>query len=68
MTIFLIGLQTAAVIGYVAYGLMPIPAAYWKPQPPKLDKITLLAAVKNGVAILGVALSPPRVQLSVRSK
>ncbi len=30
MTIFLIGLLTAAVVGYVTYGLMPIPAAYWK--------------------------------------
>jgi hypothetical protein len=30
MTIFLIGLLTAGVVGYVAYGLMPIPAAYWK--------------------------------------
>ena len=30
MTIFLIGLLTAVVVGYVAYGLMPIPAAYWK--------------------------------------
>lgn len=30
MTIFLIGLLTAAVVGYVSYGLIPIPAAYWK--------------------------------------
>lgn len=45
-----------------------IPAAYWKPQPPKLDKLTLLAALKNGVAIAGVALSPPRMQLNIRSK
>lgn len=30
MTIFLIGLLTAGVVGYVVYGLMPIPAAYWK--------------------------------------
>ena len=26
-----------------------IPAAYWRPQDPKLDKLMLLAAVKNGL-------------------
>ena len=30
MNIFLIGLFTAIVVGYFAYGLMPIPASYWK--------------------------------------
>lgn len=45
-----------------------IPAAYWKPQEPKLDRIGLLSAIKNGVTIDGVALAPPRLQLSVRSK
>ncbi len=45
-----------------------IPAAYWKPQEPKLDKITLLTAVKNGVMIAGISLAAPRMQLSVRSK
>lgn len=45
-----------------------IPAAFWKPQPAKLDKLTLLAALKSGVAIDGVSLDAPRMQLSVRSK
>lgn len=45
-----------------------IPAAYWKPQPPKLDKLTLLTALKNGVVIAGVSLAAARMQLSVRSK
>ena len=45
-----------------------IPAAYFKPQEPKLDKVTLLAAVKNGLMIAGVSLAAPRTQLSVRSK
>ena len=45
-----------------------IPAAYWRPQDPKLDKLMLLAAVKNGLMIAGVTLAAPRTQLSVRSK
>ncbi len=45
-----------------------IPAAYWKPQPPKLDRQGLLAALKAGTAIEGVVLEPPRLQLSVRTK
>jgi hypothetical protein len=45
-----------------------IPAAYWKPQPPKLDRALVLAALKNGTAIEGATLLPPRAQLSVRSK
>ena len=32
-----------------------VPAAYWKPQPSKLDRQGLLAALKAGVAIDGVA-------------
>ena len=45
-----------------------IPAAYWKPQPPKLDRQGLLAALKGGTVIEGAVLEPPRVQLSVRTK
>jgi hypothetical protein len=45
-----------------------IPAAYWKPQPPKLDRQGLLAALKAGTAIEGAALAPPYLQLSVRTK
>ena len=30
-----------------------IPAAYWKPQPPKLDKQGLLTALKSGTEIEG---------------
>ncbi len=45
-----------------------IPVAYWKPQPAKLDRQGLLAALKNGVDIDGVALATPSVQLSVRTK
>ena len=45
-----------------------IPAIYWKPQPPKLDKQGILAALKLGTAIDGVALAAPQIQLSVRTK
>ncbi len=45
-----------------------IPAAYWKPQPPKLDKVGLLAALKSGTIIDGVALVQGKPQLTVRTK
>ena len=45
-----------------------IPAAYWKPQPSKLDKLGLLSALKSGTEIEGVALAAPQPQLSVRTK
>ena len=45
-----------------------IPAAYWKPQPPKLDRQGLLAALKGGTIIEGAVLEPARMQLSVRTK
>ena len=35
-----------------------VPAAYWKPQPSKLDRQGLLSALKAGVAIDGVAIAP----------
>jgi hypothetical protein len=45
-----------------------IPPAYWKPQPPKLDKQGILAALKAGVVIDGTALTAQAMQLSVRTK
>ena len=45
-----------------------IPPAYWKPQPPKLDRQGLLVALKGGTEIDGAALAAPQVQLSVRTK
>jgi hypothetical protein len=45
-----------------------IPAAYWKPQPPKLDKQGLLVALKTGTAIEGASLMAAQMQLSVRTK
>jgi hypothetical protein len=45
-----------------------IPAAYWKPQPFKLDRQGLLQALKAGTAIDGVGWAPPHQLLSVRTK
>ena len=45
-----------------------IPAAYWKPQPPKLDKLGILAALKSGTEIEGASLAEPKLQLTVRTK
>ena len=45
-----------------------IPAAYWKPQPFKLDRQGLLQALKSGTAIDGACLAPPQQCLSVRTK
>jgi Siphovirus Gp157 len=45
-----------------------VPAVYWKPQPSKLDRQGLLAALKAGAAIEGVAIAVAQKQLSVRTR
>jgi hypothetical protein len=45
-----------------------IPSPYWVPQPPKLDRQTLLAELKRGREVPGTQLSNPRPTLSVRTK
>jgi len=45
-----------------------IPATYWLPQPPKLDRQGLLAAIKQGNNISGACLSNAQPVLSVRAK
>src|SRR6185312_9947714 len=45
-----------------------IPADYWKPQPAKLDKRGLLAALNAGTSIAGVSLGNGGTTLSVRTK
>ncbi len=45
-----------------------IPDGYWVPQPPKLDRQSLLAQLKRGNEIPGVQLSNPKPNLSVRTK
>jgi hypothetical protein len=45
-----------------------IPQPYWKPQPPKLDKRGLIAALSAGQAIPGASLGNGSTTLSVRTK
>jgi hypothetical protein len=45
-----------------------IPESYWVPQPPKLDRQTLLADLKRGEIIPGAELGNPQPCLAVRTK
>ena len=45
-----------------------IPEPYWIPQPPKLDRQSLLVDLKRGAAIHGVQLGSPKPCLAVRTK
>jgi hypothetical protein len=45
-----------------------VPRAYWVPQPPRLDRQTMLGELKRGVEIPGVQLSNPQPVLMVRTK
>ena len=45
-----------------------IPADFWVPQPPKLDRQGLLGSLKRGQAVPGAELSNPKPCLSVRTK
>ena len=44
------------------------PDAYWVPQPPKLDRQSLLADLKRGDVIPGAELGNPQPCLAVRTK
>jgi hypothetical protein len=43
-----------------------VPAPYWEPREPRLDRLSLLNDLKRGVPVGGVALSNPEPVLSVR--
>jgi hypothetical protein len=43
-----------------------IPAPYWQPREPRLDRLGLLNDLKRGMPIAGAALSNPEPVLSVR--
>ena len=45
-----------------------IPPDYWLPQPPKLDRQSLLGELKRGSAVAGAELSNPKPVLMVRTK
>src|SRR5664279_3142451 len=43
-----------------------VPEAYWEPRQPRLNKLSVLADLKQGVAVPGALLSNPEPVLSVR--
>ncbi len=45
-----------------------IPQDFWKPQPPKLDRLGLIAALKVGRDIPGATLGNAAMTISVRTK
>jgi hypothetical protein len=45
-----------------------VPEPYWVPQPPKLDRQSLLADLKRGDLIPGAQLGNPKPCLTVRTK
>jgi Siphovirus Gp157 len=45
-----------------------VPAAFWRPQAPKLDRRALIAALGAGQLVPGAALGNGTMTLSVRSK
>ena len=45
-----------------------IPSPYWIPQPPKIDRQSLLGELKRGAEIPGVQLNNPKAVLVVRTK
>ena len=45
-----------------------IPEPYWVPQPPKLDRQSLLVDLKRGDVIPGAQLGNPKPSLAVRTK
>jgi hypothetical protein len=45
-----------------------VPSIYWEPRDPRLNRQVLVADLKQGAEITGVALSNPEPVLSVRTK
>jgi hypothetical protein len=45
-----------------------VPSIYWEPRDPRLNRQGLLADLKQGAEITGVALANPEPVLSVRTK
>jgi hypothetical protein len=53
--------------GLVVVDERAIPAPYWEPREPRLNRQALLTELKQGAAISGAALSNPEPVLSVRT-
>jgi hypothetical protein len=45
-----------------------IPAAYWKLQPPKLNRQSLTAALRSGESVPGAALGNGQSTIAVRTR
>ena len=54
--------------GLVVNDERDIPETFWKPQPPKLDRRGLIAALTAGQAVPGAGLGNGGVTLTVRTK
>lgn len=61
-------LLRAIAPGLVVADESVIPSDYWKPQPAKLDRRGLLAALNSGASVPGVGLGNGGTTLSVRTK
>jgi Gp157 protein len=54
--------------GVVVIEEAKIPDAFWKPQPPKLDRKAVLAALKAGEVVAGAVLGNGSTTLAVRTR
>jgi hypothetical protein len=45
-----------------------IPAAYWEPRAPRLNRQALLSDLKQGRSVTGALLSNPEPLISIRTK
>jgi hypothetical protein len=45
-----------------------VPEAFWKPQPARLDRLGLIAALSAGSDVPGALLGNPTMTISVRTK
>jgi len=45
-----------------------VPDDFWLPQPPKLDRLALIGALKQGAEIPGASLAEPEPSLAIRTK
>jgi Siphovirus Gp157 len=58
----------AGIPALVVFAEDQLPQTYWVPQPPKIDRPTLLGDLKHGIDIPGAQLSNSNPVLSVRTK
>lgn len=54
--------------GLVVLNEAVIPAEFWEPRDPRLNRQALLGQLKQGASVAGVSLSNPEPVLSVRTK